>query len=479
MRSTRTRILLWAIALLALSAVASVVAMRHLLLLRLDERIERQMRQEVGELRILAGGNDPQTGLPFGTDLRAVFDVYFARSISEEGEEVLGIVAGQPYKVTGGPNYPLHELPEVETWSALTASVQGRADTPEGEVRYLAVPVVIESQALGAFVVANYPAGAQAEINDAVQVAALVSASVLILASLVAFAVAGRVLAPLRELSRTARSITETDMARRIPERGNDELAELARTFNAMLGRLESGFANQRAFIDDAGHELRTPITIIRGHLELAGDDPVERAETLHLVLDELDRMARIVDDLLLLAKAEQPDFVNPRPLDLAELTEELIAKARTLGNRRWEIDRADPGVVVADRHRLTQAIMNLVRNAVQHTDDGDVVAVGSAVSNGRALLWVRDSGSGVLDADRERIFQRFARGSGSARLPDEGAGLGLAIAQAILDAHGGRIELSSRPGEGATFTLILPTDRLLTTHSAMYPTHPARRGEP
>ena len=116
---------------------------------------------------------------------------------------------------------------------------------------------------------------------------------------------------PAAALGDTARSISETDLSRRIPVTGNDEIAELARTFNAMLDRLERAFATQRAFVSDASHELRTPITIVRGHLELLGDDPEERRETVALVTDELDRMSRFVDDLLLLARAEREDFLR------------------------------------------------------------------------------------------------------------------------------------------------------------------------
>jgi two-component system, OmpR family, sensor kinase len=128
---------------------------------------------------------------------------------------------------------------------------------------------------------------------------------VLLLGSLLAWRLAGRVADPVTALTRTARAISETDLSRRIPVRGRDEVAQLAATFNEMLERLERAFGSQRRFLDDAGHELRTPLTIVRGHLELLEDDPVERRETVALVMDELDRMGRIVNDLLLLAKRE------------------------------------------------------------------------------------------------------------------------------------------------------------------------------
>ena len=190
---------------------------------------------------------------------------------------------------------------------------------------------------------------------------------------------------------------------------------------------------------------------------ELRGDDPEERRETIALVTDELDRMSRFVEDLLTLAKAERRDFLRPQHLDLDVLTEELMAKATAPGLRDWRVDGVGTGRLSADRQRLTQAVMNLAHNAVQHTGEGDLIALGSELRNGHARLWVRDSGPGVADAERERIFERFAR-AGDRRHSD-GAGLGLAIVRAIADAHGGRVLLDTRLGFGSTFTIEIPTE--------------------
>jgi signal transduction histidine kinase len=225
-----------------------------------------------------------------------------------------------------------------------------------------------------------------------------------------------------------------------------------------MLDRLQGAFTTQRRFLDDASHELRTPITVIRGHLEVMSDDPADREHTMTLVGAELDRMKRIVDDLLLLAKAEQPDFLHPGPVELAELTVELLATARVLGERRWRLDALAEETVQADGERLTQALMQLTENAVAHTRPEDLVAIGSAVRDGRVELWVRDTGPGVAADVRERIFDRFARADGFATR--EGAGLGLAIVASIAEAHGGRVRLESAVGQGATFTLDLPLRR-------------------
>jgi two-component system, OmpR family, sensor kinase len=230
-------------------------------------------------------------------------------------------------------------------------------------------------------------------------------------------------------------------------------------TFNAMLDRLEAAFEAQRELVDDAGHELRTPITIIRGHLELLSDDPEERDETLRLVMDELDRMGRMVEDLLLLAKAEQADFLHLQPVDVDEFIEDIAAKAEALGDRGWDIEMNAPVVMLADRQRITQAMMNLCRNAVEHTPDDTLVRIGSRLSGDYVWLWVTDDGDGIDPADRGRIFQRFARGASGPR--SDGAGLGLSIVAAIAEAHGGHVRVHSLPGEGATFTLILPIEPL------------------
>ena len=456
LRGARTRILAALVVLLALSTVASTTALRQILKVRAGERVERSLEQEIGEFRKLAAeGRNPVTGRPFAGDVQAIFDAYFRRNVTAEGEAVFTFLAGEPDQTSATDMRPAL-LDAVRRLATIESSRRGTFDIRGDAVRYLAVPVVIEDRQRGAFVVTHDLREEANEVDEASQVAAGVSLAVLLLASLVAFVIAGRVLAPLRELTDTARAISENDLTRRIAVEGDDEIAELGRTFNAMLDRLEGAFATQRDFVSDAGHELRTPITIIRGHLELLGDDPRERRETVELVCDELERMSRFVDDLLLLAHAEQPDFVQPADVDLDALTEDLMAKASALAPRDWQIEGIGVGRLRADRQRLTQAVMQLAQNAVQHTGETDRIALGSALDDGHARLWVADSGAGVPEAERERIFDRFARGSGARR--SQGAGLGLAIVRAIAEAHGGSVTLE--PGDaagGATFTITIP----------------------
>ena len=455
----RTRILAAFVILLALSTVVSTVALRQILLARADERIDDALTREAEEFRRLTrDGTDPATGRPIGDDVRAMFDAYLSRNVPGADEIVYTLAGGRPYRSSAGREPDPQVVDRLLADRPLTTSRRTTIAGRDGDVRTLAVPVVIDGRVRGQFVATASLAGERREVREAVQVAGAVSLAVLAIASALAWFVAGRVLAPLRDLRDTARSITDSDLTRRIEVDGHDEIAELARTFNAMLDRLESAFAVQRDFVSDAGHELRTPITIVRGHLELLGDDPAERRETIELVTDELDRMSRFVDDLLTLARAEQGDFLHLADVDLDVLTEELLAKARALdGAREWALDGVAPVRVRADRQRLTQAAMNLARNAVEHTDPGDRIALGSAARDGEALLWVSDAGAVVAQAEQQRIFERFAR-AGRSRQRAEGAGLGLAIVQAIAEAHGGGVDLRSPPGEGATFTIVIPT---------------------
>jgi signal transduction histidine kinase len=457
--SLRARVLASFVGLLALATLASVLAARALVLDSLDERISSELVQETKELRTLADGNDPETGRPFGDRVRRIFSVYLESNVPSRNEALLTFVDGKPFRHSRQPvPYPLDTDPElVSRWANVTTTEFGRVDTPAGAVEYVAVPVRAEARTRGVFVGAIFRDRERAEFDSAVVAVGGVGIAVAVFGSLLAWGLAAGMLRPVRRATATARTITETDLSRRIPVDGDDEVADLAKTFNEMLDRLETAFTTQRRLADDAGHELRTPITIIRGHLELLGDDPVERREVIALVMDELDRMARIVNDLLLLAKAQEPGFLELDPVDVAALTDELHAKAAGLAGRDWRIESRARAVIVADRQRLTQAVVQLAQNAVEHTDDGDEIAIGSSVRPDETRFWVRDTGPGIPPEEQERIFSRFARGTETRR--SGGAGLGLAIVKAIAEAHGGRVEVTSRLGEGATFTIAVPTD--------------------
>ncbi|HEY1119676.1 MAG TPA: HAMP domain-containing sensor histidine kinase, partial [Acidimicrobiales bacterium] len=191
-----------------------------------------------------------------------------------------------------------------------------------------------------------------------------------------------------------------------------------------------------------------------------------EIAETKELLLDEVDRMARLVGDLILLAKSDRPDFLRLESVDAGALTADVLAKARGLGDRAWTLDESADAVITADEQRLTQALLQLADNAVKHTSPGDTVALGSSYDGHRVRLWVRDTGPGVPPDQRDVIFERFGR----AAVPpgDEGFGLGLSIVSAIARAHGGTVALEdpvedpveSAAPRGARFVITLPTPK-------------------
>ncbi|WP_162906986.1 sensor histidine kinase [Allorhizocola rhizosphaerae] len=451
--SLRLRLLGWALALLALASLASVLVIRQVLLNQLENRVAADMRQEVTEFRRLVDGRDPTTGQPFGGNLRAIADTYLMRNEPAAGEAVLLFVDGRFYRGTADPAELALTGDLLRNWPTVAESAEGRVSGhPRGPVYWLATPVVINGVVRGQFVVLDFTGPRHAEIDRAVRLMGLSCLLVIVVVAAGGYLAMGRALRPLRTVTETARAIGETDLSRRISVHGGDEVAQLSRTFNLMLDRLQRAFVNQQTFLSDAGHELRTPITIVRGHLELMGDDPVERRETIALVTDELDRMNRMVNDLLLLARTEQPDFVQPGLVDAAALMAEAFVKATALGERDWQLNATDPAWVWADRQRLTQAVMQLAQNAVQFTERGKRISLSVEVAESAVLLSVSDDGTGIEPQDQERIFQRFAR----AGRGHEGSGLGLAIVAAIAHAHGGTVEVRSAPGAGSTFTLKL-----------------------
>jgi signal transduction histidine kinase len=445
----RTRVLISFLALLVVSTAASVLVLRQVLMSRIDDQVERRLTSDVEPLRSMSGD----------APVDRIFATFLERTPAPADGAFIAFVDGE--KVAVKLTDPDHaELGRAFSELAdLRKPTSGAVDTSLGEARFVAITAT-SARSSGVLVATELTADERDQVESAVRIAIGVSLVVLLLASLFIWMAAGRAIAPLEALSRTARAISETDLSGRIPVRGRDEIAELGRTFNGMLDRLEVAFAGQKDFLSDVSHELRTPITVIRGHIETLGDSPAEREEAIAVIQDELDRMNRFVDDLLLLAKAPRPDFLRTGPIDLDLFTHDLFAKARSLGDRDWRLDGTGIGIVDADQHRLTQAVMNLADNAVRHTRQAETIWLGSSHVSDQVRLWVRDEGPGVDPADRERIFERHARGeSRRSGQRADGAGLGLAIVRAIAEAHGGHVELDSRSGVGSTFTIVIPAN--------------------
>ena len=466
--TVRTRMLA---AFLGLSALALLLAGGAAWFLQrgqLDARIDESLTRSANELRRIAGsGVNPVTGEPF----RSADDVVVASiqlTVPAHNEGVLGLREGRAPLVSQ-QDVRLRLEEDAELVAALSPLVTGdhvvlrSVRTATADYRALVAPVRATGADAGppaALVLAYDRSAEHAEFAQVFRTYAVVALGALVLIGVVGWVVAGRLLLPIRTLSRTAQRIGETDLSARIPVTGNDDLSDLSRTVNGMLDRLEGAFDSQRRLIDDVGHELRTPLTVVRGHLELMDPhDPTDTTETRDLALDELDRMNRLVDDLVTLATAGRPDFVRPLDTDLGRLLDDVHDKVRTLGDRRWLVDARADIVVRADAQRRTQARRQLAANAGKLSAPGAALALGSAVSDdgARVRVWVRDEGVGIAPEQQDRIFERFAQATTPGAAHPEGAGLGLAIVAAIADGHGGRVHVDSTPGVGSTFTLDLP----------------------
>jgi signal transduction histidine kinase len=470
--TVRTRMLA---AFLGLSALALLLAGGAAWFLQrgqIDARIDESLTRSANELETLAAsGVNPVTGEPF-TSAEDVVVASIQLTVPAHNEGILGLREGRtPLVSQQDVRLRLEDDPELV--AALAPLVAGddvvlrSPRTATADYRALVAPVqsvggagAAADQAPAALVLAYDRTAEHAEFAQVFRTYAVVALGALVLIGVVGWVVAGRLLQPIRTLSRTAQRIGDTDLSARIPVTGNDDLSDLSRTVNGMLDRLEGSFESQRRLIDDVGHELRTPLTVVRGHLELMDPrDAADASETRDLALDELDRMNRLVDDLVTLATAGRPDFVRPGDTDLGRLLDDVHDKVRTLGDRRWLVDARADVTVRADGQRLTQALLQLAANAVKFSASGSVVALGSAVSDDgtRVRVWVRDEGVGIPPEQQERIFERFAQATTPGATHPEGAGLGLAIVAAIAEGHGGRVLVASTPGVGSTFTLDLP----------------------
>ena len=453
--SLQARIIFGYVALIAVALLATLTLVRTALLSQFDNDVDRRLADEVEQLEVIIDEGDADTGEAF-VDAEVMFDTHLRRVLPADDDAFFTLVDGDGFLFSFDPPARLLSDPElVAEFSEVRSSTFRTVSTDAGTARLLIVPISLE-QNDGTFVVAAFTDGPRSELTDIFRLVLVVGGSVLVITALVAAGLASRIVRPIRDLTSLARSITDADLSARIPvdARADREIAELSGTFNAMMARLEHGFVSQRQFLDDVAHELRTPITIVQGHLDVLGDDPVEREETVAVLTDELARMNRYVDDLLVLAQAEQPDFVRLETVDLPGLVDGLMGKVSGLGEREWMVDHVANGTAKLDEQRITQAVLNLCQNAVRHTDVGDQIGIGVRRTAGLVSVTVRDTGTGIDPEVVDDLFRRHIRSAASRSLG--GSGLGLSIVDAIAVAHGGRVSVESKPTEGTTFTIDL-----------------------
>lgn len=456
----RVRIL-WTMVLLVVIALVSsgslVVALQSA---HLHRQVDDDLKRITDEIRVLATqGKDPTTGAPFASP-EALLRSHLERNVLEAGHSEIAYIDARlrwlaPESVPLRPENDPELLDVAEKWVSGDQTLVDTVHTSKGTYRLLVVPVRA-GERVGALVHVVDLDNALSGLRSTMLTYVLVGVGMSLVVAAVAHSVVGRLLRPIGELRDATESIDESDLTSRVPVRGHDDLAALAASFNRMLDRVQEASKAQSALLDDVGHELRTPLTVLRGHLELLDVHDVEDVrQTRDLLLDEAARMGRLVEDILLLAKAERADFIRPAPLRLAELTDRVFDKALAMGKRQWNLESIADVTICADAARITQAWLQLVDNAVKYSAENSRISLGSRLVEDHAIMWVRDEGIGISAEDMKTIRGRFTRTREAARLA-HGTGLGLGIVESIMTAHGGDMQISSQVGVGSVFTLRL-----------------------
>ncbi|MHA6523228.1 sensor histidine kinase [Tessaracoccus sp. G1721] len=449
-------VLLAGLSLLTSGAIVAIVQDRAI-----SANLDAQLERTRDELRVLASrGVDPTTGAAFAGPSE-LLRTYLERTVVGPGEGEVAFVGSQ-VRWVASEDVPLRPEDDAELMAMATPWATGdeiileRVRTAAGNYHLLLVPVKFPTET-GALLHVVDRDLAEAELSRTMTVYWAVALATLALVVFVAWLVVGRLLRPIEELREAAESIDQRDLTTRVPLRGNDDLTALSATLNLMLDRVQHSVEGQRQLLDDVGHELRTPITVVRGHMELVDvHDPTDVRQTRDLVLEEVDRMGVLVNDLLMLARAGEVDFVQPRWVDLAPLTDQTLEKARALGDRVWRLERVASADAWLDPARITQAWLQLAANAVKYSSPRSAISLGSRLHRGEVQLWVRDEGIGIAPDQLDSVRRRFGR-TREAEDHAPGAGLGLSIVESIVAAHGGRLDIESEPGVGSTFTINLP----------------------
>lgn len=452
---------------MSVSGFAAYIVQRDRVLSTIDDELLATVEAARGIVTGESAAEDsasvavPETGAAVFSSVDEALSAVMSRLVPGRHESSVALIDGAARFIPGTAiSFHLEDDPAFieRVWNeASTGTVTlGTAITTVGTLRYVSVPVVIEgSEQTGAYVTAVDAQRAVDEVAGAFLTYAGLALLSLAAIGIAGWFVAGRLLAPLRTLSETASRITAEDLSERIPVHGNDDVSALTQTVNDMLDRIDGALTSQRQLLDDVRHELKTPITIVRGHLELLdATKPGEVRAARDIAIDELDRMAGLVDDIDALARAEHLTSLA-EPTDIADFTDLVFSKMQAIPDRRWQLDASADAVAALSPARITQAWLQLADNAAKYSPVDSVIRVGSTAYAGSVEFWVLDEGPGIPDGAEHRIFERFGRVDTGRGIG--GSGLGLPIVAAIARAHDGYVSLESSP-EGSRFGIVIPT---------------------
>jgi two-component system OmpR family sensor kinase len=435
---------------------------------RLRDRIDSDLTAQVAEWQQISGGSDLSTPGRVERVARRFIDSQSYHPASRVF--LIDVAGGQP--VTNHSEVLERELErgerdeesgaEEELPDGLVSAPVGVASVSveeAGKMRVVTRPIDYGGRRVGTLHVADPLTPVEDTEASLRRTFAVAGSLALLLAVAAGIVIATLIARPLRRMATVAAAVDAGEMSQRagsVAQRG--EVGALAGAFDRMLDRLERAFKRQRDFVSDASHELRTPLAVLRAQVELLDRETEDRArhEATATLMRRLDELDRLVGDMLTLASAEAGQLVHLQPVDLGDFFEDVRRDLPLFGERDFCVEPVD-GVLEADLDRLTQVLRNLIRNAVSHTAPGDRITVAARSRDGRLELSVKDSGSGIPPDQLEHVFERFYRGDEGRSRDGGGSGLGLSIARAIVEAHGGRIWAESTPGAGATFRVELP----------------------
>lgn len=460
--SVRTRL----IAVITIVAALGMVVVGFVVYLEERQRILAQvddlLRANLESARFLVEEGSPDTGT-----WDAAIDALAAvvqRAAPDDNTGVVGLVDGEVRLVPGVPlDVDLQKapgfVPHVTSSLEGTDPLIGTYADEDVTWRYLAVPIGLSTDVDtdATFVIAYDIEAELAEINQAARVWVIATSITIAVIAASAALVTTRLLRPLRQMRRTAERVSAQALSERLPIHGRDDVSDLAQTMNDMLDRLDQALESQRQLLSDVGHELKTPITIVRGYLEVVDpEDPGDVRDTRDLAVDELERMGRLVQDLAAAAALHGPSPVRPVAVDASDLMRQILRKVQGIDGADAEAGDIAEVVTGLDPARVTQAVLQLAQNAVTH--GGGRIVLSSRVVGDTLEIVVRDFGPGVPDGAKVEVFDRFRRGTDAAAR--SGSGLGLNIVQVIARAHGGAARVEDAPGGGAQFIIGLPLTR-------------------
>ena len=451
----RWKIVAWYVALLAgtlaIFGLTAYLVLRTMLIDAWDEQVRSQTTLALSTVHVSGG----QLSLDDSTRADLSDPEHLVRLFAPDGTAVVdSLPAGN------GPALSAQQVADANRGdtSLSTVSVGDRS------LRVVTAPVVIGGQVVGIL----QTGGARTDIDETLRTLwiamAIAAPLVAVMAGAGGYVLAGRALEPVSRITQLARDVTANGLHARLNlDLPDDEIGRLARTFDAMLGRIDAGFERQRQFTGDAAHELRTPLSIMRSQVDLALSRPRTPNEyrTAFRELDtDLGRTTRLVEMLLALARSDGAGIpVERNVVDIGELVALVLDQYADTGQGPALAIESSPVLVhaLADEDLLLQVLINLIDNALAHTEADGTITVGYAADASDAHLWVRDTGTGIAAPHVGRVFERFYRVDHGRSRARGGTGLGLSICQAIVLSHGGTIDLSSAEGRGTTVRIRFP----------------------